>query len=363
MKNILILARGCLMDGYYEQFETLRKNHPEAKIELIIPYSFNNILIVKEKKEKKEKGVYRSHLIYLKKESALSLYIPLCKYIKQSKPNIIYVDEEPWLLSTAQVLIAAKFYAPKAKIAIFTWENIERNQRFPLNIIERAALKKAELCIAGNKEAERVLRKKGFKKKIISNPQWGINLERFKKKRNETNEKTIGFIGRITASKGIEDLIEAFKELGKEYKLIIIGTGDLEEKIKREIKEKQLEKRVVIKSAVPYFELPKHLNEMGIIILPSRTTKRWKEQLGHILLEAMACEIPVIGSNSGAIPEVIEDAGLIFKEGDVKELVQKIKELENKKRREELIKKAKERVKEYTIEKVSEKTYQALLAC
>ena len=59
MKNILILARGCLMDGYYEQFETLRKNHPEAKIELIIPYSFNNILIVKEKKKKKKKEIYQ----------------------------------------------------------------------------------------------------------------------------------------------------------------------------------------------------------------------------------------------------------------------------------------------------------------
>lgn len=50
-------------------------------------------------------------------------------------------------------------------------------------------------------------------------------------------------------------------------------------------------------------------------MLPSLTTPRWKEQFGHVLIEAMACGVPVIGSSSGAIPEVIGDAGLVVPEG------------------------------------------------
>jgi len=51
--------------------------------------------------------------------------------------------------------------------------------------------------------------------------------------------------------------------------------------------------------------------------LPSLTRPNWKEQFGRVLIEAMACGVPVIGSDSGEIPNVIGDAGLIFPEGDI----------------------------------------------
>ena len=59
---------------------------------------------------------------------------------------------------------------------------------------------------------------------------------------------------------------------------------------------------------------------MDVSVLPSLTRPNWKEQFGRTLAEAMSCETPVIGSDSGEIPHVIGDAGLIFKEGDAQAL-------------------------------------------
>ncbi len=72
--------------------------------------------------------------------------------------------------------------------------------------------------------------------------------------------------------------------------------------------------------AVRNEELPHHLAKMDVLVLPSRTTPEWVEQFGHIFLEAMAMGVPVIGSSSGEIPNVIGDAGLVFKEGDTAQL-------------------------------------------
>jgi len=72
-------------------------------------------------------------------------------------------------------------------------------------------------------------------------------------------------------------------------------------------------------------QLPQYLNCLDLGIVPSLTTRRWKEQFGRVLVEFMSCEVPVIGSNSGAIPEVLGDAGWIFPENDLQELLRMVK--------------------------------------
>ena len=57
-----------------------------------------------------------------------------------------------------------------------------------------------------------------------------------------------------------------------------------------------------------------------VITLPSLSTSYWLEQFGHVLIEAMSCKTPVIGSSSAEIPKVIGDAGFVFKEGDADDL-------------------------------------------
>ena len=69
------------------------------------------------------------------------------------------------------------------------------------------------------------------------------------------------------------------------------------------------------------------MNALHVLILPSLTTASWKEQFGRVLIEAGACGVAVIGSSSGAIPEVVGDAGLIFSEGDVATFTEQITRL------------------------------------
>src|SRR5207245_3300012 len=83
--------------------------------------------------------------------------------------------------------------------------------------------------------------------------------------------------------------------------------------------------RLELQEGVPHHEVPRYLERMTALVLPSLTTPTWKEQFGHVLIEAMACGVPVIGSDSGAIPEVIGDAGLVVPEGDVAGLAEALR--------------------------------------
>jgi glycosyltransferase involved in cell wall biosynthesis len=81
-----------------------------------------------------------------------------------------------------------------------------------------------------------------------------------------------------------------------------------------------LRENVAFESPLPTAEMPEYYHRLDALVLPSRARAHWKEQFGRVLIEAMACGIPVAGSNSGEIPHVIGQAGLLFPEEDVEAL-------------------------------------------
>jgi glycosyltransferase involved in cell wall biosynthesis len=85
--------------------------------------------------------------------------------------------------------------------------------------------------------------------------------------------------------------------------------------------------RVEFRGQLPSADLPAEYHRFDTLVLPSLTRANWKEQFGRVLVEAMASGVPVIGSDSGAIPGVVGDAGLIVPEGDVGALARALGDL------------------------------------
>jgi len=96
----------------------------------------------------------------------------------------------------------------------------------------------------------------------------------------------------------------------------VCGSGADEATLKQEAENQQVADSVIWRGAVRHEQAPKELGAFDVLVLPSRTTPGWKEQFGHVLIEAMAMGIPVVGSTSGEIPHVIGRSDLVFQEED-----------------------------------------------
>ncbi len=286
--------------------------------------------------------------------------LPTIWFIKKVKPDIIYVDSEPFGLSAYQFALLSRLV--KSKFVFFSWENIYKRYKYPKSFFEKYVLQNAHYAIAGNTEAKDNLIKKGFHNPILVSPQLGIDPLRFCPKSQTGLKKqlglrgfTIGYIGRLVKEKGMLTLVTAVSGLSCSFSLLIVGKGPMKDTFVRYARRKGILGRVVLIESVPHSEIPDYMNCLDTLVLPSVTTEGWKEQFGHVIIEAMSCGVPVIGSNSGSIPEVIGDAGLIFQEGDYIDLRDKITHLiDSKALREELKEKGLRRIKkEFTNEKIA----------
>jgi glycosyltransferase involved in cell wall biosynthesis len=126
----------------------------------------------------------------------------------------------------------------------------------------------------------------------------------------------IGFVGRLLARKGLFVLLEALAELDGAWELHVVGTGEARAEAEALAERLGIAQRVVFMGQQPSTAMPAIMRRFDVLVGPSLSTPRWKEQFGRMLVEAMACGVPAIGSDSGEIPNVIGDAGLVVPEGD-----------------------------------------------
>jgi len=295
--------------------------------------------------------------------------------IKSIRPEIIHVEQGDNALSYFQAIMCAKILRLSTKFLFFTWINwrpqFSLKYRLLWSPITRFNIKNSHGAITGNKHAQALLEEKNIQNKILVLPQLGVDLNLFNNTHdNHTNnsreqKKTILYLGRLVEEKGIFLLLHAFVNLSEKFpnwQLRFIGSGPSEKQLLNDIKKIQkyaCKNRITHEKTIAHESIAQVLKESEILVLPSYDTINWREQFGHVLIEAMSCGVAVVGSDAGEIPNVIADAGLIFEQKNKDSLLAQLQALmQDDELRKAYGKKGRERVeKYYSHEAIAAQTY------
>ena len=260
----------------------------------------------------------------------LHFYPTLGRLLQQLHPDILHMDEEPYNLATWHALRLGQ--AVGARSLFFTWQNLNRRYPWPFCTFEAANYRRAAYAIAGNRAAVDVLRAKGYRGPAAVIPQFGVDPAIFAPPTEDQGRKTkdqddfvlrpssfvIGYAGALIPEKGVDLLLRACAGLPDAgWRLAIVGDGPERAQLGALAGTLGIGERVDFLGQRASTQMPEVYPDFDVLVLPSLTRPNWKEQFGRVLIEAMACGVPVIGSDSGEIPNVIGDDGLIFPEGDV----------------------------------------------
>ncbi len=282
-----------------------------------------------------------------------------------TKPDIIYLKEEPYSLNSFQWVFLTKIFSHKSRIVIESDENLDIKHPAIYKAIENFVLSNIDSLACVPEKGIELYKKKNFKGKIFKTFYF-YNKDKFFPLKENTNNLfnfkdkiCFGYAGRLTEEKGIEDILNAFSRLANEVNntsLVLVGKGEYEyeEKLKNIVKQNNLEERVIFLGALSQEELVNFYNSIEALILASHSTEWWIEQFGRVIIECMACGTPVIGSSSGEIPIVIGDNKLIFKEKDADDLYKIMKKFATRElKKENFYNYCLERAKKFTLEEAS----------
>jgi len=253
-------------------------------------------------------------------------YPALRGIMRRFQPDIVHIDEEPYNLATWHALALAR--EAGAKSLFFSWQNLVRDYPPPFAWGESWTLRTVDYALMGTDSARDVWRVKGYSGDYAIVPQFGTDPDLFAPPSTRPDRPfTVGYVGRLVPEKGVTDLLRALAALGGGWRLRLVGSGPQRDDLEQLAADLGIAGCVTFVGAVPSTQVPAQYHALDALVLPSLTRPNWKEQFGRVLVEAMASGVPVIGSDSGAIPGVVGDGGLVFPEGDVGALTAALCEL------------------------------------
>ncbi|MBA3871886.1 MAG: glycosyltransferase family 4 protein [Anaerolineae bacterium] len=342
--RVLMLSKACIVGIYQRKLEEIARLGVDLLT--LVPPSWKD-----ERGETKLERVYTQGYqlevvpITFNGNFHLHYYPTIAQWIQRFRPHIVHIDEEPYNLASWQALYHAR--RAGAKSLFFSWQNINRTYPPPFNWGERWVLNNIDYALVGTESAATVWREKGYQGEMAVVPQFGTDPDLFKPmmppeirmmklserpqefvgkglrpflSEDQPHPFTIGYVGRLVEEKGIHLLLQAVAQLKGEWCLRILGSGPYKSELLALAEQLTITNRIEWIDWVASTDMPNQYPQLDVLVIPSLTRPNWKEQFGRVITEAMSCCVPVIGSNSGAIPDIIGEAGLIVPEGNIEAL-------------------------------------------
>jgi len=252
------------------------------------------------------------------------LYLARCRsLVRELAPDVAFLEAEPFSLPAGQWGLACR--RARVPFGVQCYENIDRPLPPPIRRLRSWVLGRAAFVAARSETAAELARRWGARGEVGLAPP-GVPSWNSVPPHASNGAFTVGYAGRLVESKGLFDLLAAVRMLSAPVELLMIGNGEL---------RSQLEGQPLPGSAVKvldgltHAEMAGGYSQLDVLVLPSHTTPTWKEQFGRVIVEALWCGVPVVGSDSGEIPWLIEltGGGLVFPEGDREALAAQLRRL------------------------------------
>jgi glycosyltransferase involved in cell wall biosynthesis len=255
------------------------------------------------------------------------LYLTRCRSVcAQVRPDVAFLEAEPYALAATQWGRALR--ARGIPFGVQAYENIDRPLPWPVRLLRSRVLRDAAFVAARSETARKLVRTWGARGEIGIAPPPVPAWPESPCELTGGSERpfTVGYAGRLIESKGLFDLLAAVRRLQAPVELLLVGAGELRSQLDGQPIPGS---RVRVLDGLSHDQMATGYAQMDVLALPSRTTPTWKEQFGRVIIEALWCGVPVVGSDSGEIPWVIglTGGGRVFAEGDVNELAERLVEL------------------------------------
>jgi glycosyltransferase involved in cell wall biosynthesis len=315
--RVLMVSKACVVGIYQRKLEDLARLGIDLTV--VVPPSW-----VDERGEQRLERVYtdgyRLEVLPIRRNGDFHLhsYVGLGELVRELRPDIVHIDEEPYNLAAWQCFHDAKRVG--AKTLFFSWQNLVRRYPPPFSWGERWLLRGVDYALMGTDSAAEVWRAKGYTGRLAVIPQFGTDPDLFQPAPRPDRPFTVGYFGRLVEEKGVSLLLDALAGLSGDWRAVILGGGPQRDTLVAQAEAAGIAGRVTWLGQVASTDMPNLYHRIDTLALPSLTRPNWKEQFGRVLVEAMCSGVPVVGSDSGAIPSVVGDAGLVVPEGDVSAL-------------------------------------------
>ena len=295
--RILRIAHSSLTPALRHRERALATCYPDVDLEIVTTHRWREAEVMVDAAPDDLFSV-RTARPYLSKHIQLFAYDPrpIIRALQSQQPHLIDLGHECYSVACAEVLTLCGWFAPHVPIVMQANQNILHKYPPPFNWFEQRAFRRVAAAYACSESVREVLRAKGFNKPVPIIP-FGVNTEAFRPKPAGSEESgrplTIGFVGRLLPGKGLNVLAAALEKLKSEsWRLLVVGDGPERSGFEQRLNAAGLSDRAAFTGAIDFDLVPEHFQQLDVLVLPTETTKRIREQFGRVLVEAMASGVP-----------------------------------------------------------------------